>query len=96
MRDVTNRGALNLARVSADEMRSALATANIVNIRAQSCRGHGEHECRTELRARTRGMRTLSDSKRHCEERSDAAIQLKQRKLDCFPRTKSGVAMTAK
>ena len=30
---------------------------------------------------------------RHCEERSDEAIQCRP-SLDCFPRIKSGVAMT--
>lgn len=64
MRDLTNRGAMKFERVRADETRGALATANIVNIRAQSCWGPDEHECRTEPGSRTCVMRTLSDSKR--------------------------------
>jgi hypothetical protein len=39
-------------------------------------------------------MRSERFTGRHCEERSDEAIQLAAMPVDCFPRIMSGAAMT--
>ena len=82
--------AQRLERVGEARLRRVEFEAMIVNERAVSLRDGGHAKAVTSGRA---------VKSRHCEERSDEAIQgfvgMRRRRLDCFPRAAVGVAMTA-